>query len=306
MEDASMFRLAHSALATLLIVVPESEVLLRGRVLAHQARLARHLGEHWASARYYEEVERLGEEHKLPELTGRAWIGYGILAQFRGDFPESRRRFSAVLELSGAARDSVSAAHQQLMVAAAAARDYDTAASHAWQAFKGASTPTQETEALLNLAQLLLDAGHPRAALRGFAAALARNPNHRLALPTLGGAACAAAAALPKQPARALVRNFAERVETIVGTLGDGSALPHPSALALTEISESLLAVGDMDAAVAAATHAEEIAKPRGFHQILYRLENPRPIAAPAPLAPATSKIIEAVDELEGAELVGA
>jgi hypothetical protein len=95
-------------------------------------------------------------------------------------------------------------------------------------------------------------------------------------------------------------------VETIVGTLGDGSALPHPSALALTEISESLLAVGDMDAAVAAATHAEEIAKLRGFHQILYRLENPRPIAAPAPLAPATSKIIEAVDELEGAELVGA
>jgi hypothetical protein len=42
------------------------------------------------------------------------------------------------------------------------------------------------------------------------------------------------------------------------------------------------------------------------FHHLVHRLENPVHIASPTPLAPSTSAIIEAVDELEGAELVGA
>src|SRR5690348_14001129 len=98
MEDGACFRMAHSILSTLLIVVPESENLLRGRILAQQGRLARQIGEQWAANRYYEEVERIGQEHRLPELTARAWVGFGILAQFRGDFPEARRRFNSVLE----------------------------------------------------------------------------------------------------------------------------------------------------------------------------------------------------------------
>ena len=306
MEDQAFLRVAHSVLSTLLIILPESEHLLRGRVIAQQARLARHLGDLGASCRYYEEVECLGTDQNLLELNGRAWVGLGILAQMRGDFPEARRRFQSVLELQGAASETISVAHHQLMVAAAAAQDYDTAASHAWKAFKGASTPAQETEALLNLAQLLLMAGHVRAALRGFAAALARNPIYRLALPSLGGAACAAAAALPLPAARAVVRNFSERIDGIVGALREGKALSHPSAMALTEISEALAVIGDEDAARQAAARAESIASSHGFHEILYRLENPVHVAAPAPLAPATTDILAAVDELEGAELVGA
>src|SRR2546423_12034224 len=243
MEDQALFRMAHSVLSTLLIILPESEHLLRGRVIAQQGRLARHLGDLGAASRYYEEVDRLGAEQSLAELKGRAWVGLGILAQFRGDFPEARRRFSSVLELDGVAVDSVAVAHQQLMVAAATAKDYDTAASHAWQAFKGASTPVHETEALLNLAQLLLVAGHARAALRGFAAALARNPIYRLALPSLGGAACAAAAALPHPAARALVRNFSERVDAVVTALRNVKSMPFPSALALTAIKQDLSAI---------------------------------------------------------------
>jgi hypothetical protein len=42
------------------------------------------------------------------------------------------------------------------------------------------------------------------------------------------------------------------------------------------------------------------------FHHLVHRLENPVHVASPTPLAPSTSAIIEAVDELEGAELVGA
>ena len=306
MEDQTFFRVAHSVLSTLLIILPESEHLLRGRVIAQQGRLARHLGDLGAASRYYEEVGRLGSEQNLAELEGRAWIGFGILAQFRGDFPEARRRFHAVLELPGAASESVAIAHHQLLIAAAAARDYDTAATHAWKAFQGASSPTQETEALLNLAQLLLDAGHARAALRGFAAALARKPISRLELPILGGAACAAAAALPTPAARALVRNFGERLDVLVTSLRDGKSLPWPSTSSLVELSEALAVVGDEDRSCRIADRALAMATSHGFHQLTYRLENPVHVAQPAPIAESTSAIIAAVDELEGAELVGA
>jgi tetratricopeptide (TPR) repeat protein len=306
MEDQSFFRLASNLLTSLLLMLPEDEILLRGRVIATQGRLARHVGDKAAANRWYGIVEQMGAEHQIPELTGRAWLGYGLLAYTRGDFPEARRQFKNVIELPGAASDSVAGAHHQLMAAAAAAKDYDTAAVHAWKAFEGASTPAQETDALLNLAQLLLDAGHARPALRGFAAALARNPIARLALPTLGGAACAAAAALEPARARVLVRNFASRVQELVTSLGEGAALPWPSASALVEISEALAAIGDGSEAKRVASRAEDLAHAHGFHQLTYRLENPVFVAQPVELAPATASILDAVDELEGAELVGA
>ncbi|HEV8233218.1 MAG TPA: hypothetical protein VGP84_01425 [Gemmatimonadaceae bacterium] len=306
MEDQVFLRLAHSVLSGLLIVVPDSEVLLRGRVISQLGRLARHLGDAVSATQYYEEVERLGSEHSLPELIGRAWMGFGILAQFRGNFPEARKRFHAVVGLEGAAGESIGAAHHQLMVAAAEAQDYDTAASHAWRAFQGATTAYQETEALLNLAQLLLDAGYPRAALRGFAAALLRKPIPRLELPILGGAACAAAAALPCVAARALVRNFSERVDSLVTSLRQGESLPQPSAYALVELSEALAVVGDEQGSQTFADRASVLANAHMFHHLVHRLENPVHVASPTPLAPSTSAIIEAVDELEGAELVGA
>jgi len=306
MEDQACFRTAHSTLSSLLMLLPESEILLRGRVIARQARLARHLGEPAASARYYAEVERLGAEHEMPELTGRAWAGFGILARIRGDFPEARRRYLAVIDLAGAAAESVGHAHHELMVAAGTSGDYDQAATHAWAAFRGSTSPAQETESLLNLAQLLLVAGHARAALRGFAAAMARQPIMRLELPILGGAACAAAASLPRPAAHALVRNFAERLESLVSNLKNGQVMPFPSASALVEMSEALAAVGDDDRAIRLSERATELANAHGFHELTYRLDNPQLVAAPAPLAPATYEIIAAVDELEGAELVAA
>ena len=306
MEDQAFFRLAHSTWCTLLLFLPDSEVLLRGRVIAIQARLARHLGDLRTASSGYEEVARLGAEANLPELTGRSFVGLGILAQIRGDFPEARRCFHDTIELAGAADESVMIAHNHLMVAAATARDYDAAASHGWQAFKLASTPLEETESLANLAQLLLDAGYPRAALRGFAAALARNPLSRQELPILGGAAIAAAAALPTAAARALVRNFGERVDQLVSALHDGRSLPYPSASTLVEMSEAYAMVGEETYAGEFADRAESLVSAHGFHQLAYRLENPVGVAKPVTLAPATEEIVAAVDELEGAELVGA
>ena len=307
-EDGACFRMAHSILSTLMIVVPDSERLLRGRIIAQQGRLARQLGEHWASARYYEEVERLGAELMSPELTGRAWVGFGILAQYRGDFPEARRRFSAVIDLEGAATDSVGVAHHHLMIAAAAARDYDGAAAHGWLAFKGASTPMEENEALINLAQLLLEAGHSRAALRAYAAVLVRHLVPRHLLPALGGAACAAATALPRPAARALVRNFAERVDAVVKALHNGGSMPFPIAATLIEIGEALAFVGEEGWGQECSELGGALATRHGFHQLAYRVENPVYVSVPEPAAfsPSTNAILAEIDELEGAELVGA
>ena len=306
MLDSACYRTAHSLLSTLLVLLPEGETLLRGRVIAVQGRLARELGDGVSSRGYYEEVEQLGMSSGLEELTGRAWVGLGILARHRGDYPEARRLCSAVIGLKGAASDSVGIAHHEMLIMCAGAADYDCAAKHGWEAFRGASNTTQETEALLNLAQLLLDAGHSRAALRGFAAALARTPVLRLELPILGGAACAAAAALPVPAARAVVRNFSERLEHLLRSSLREGAMPHPAATSLVELSEALAVVGDEERATRMAARARGLANAHGFHQLMHRLENPVLVAAPAPLAPATHEIIAAVDELEGAELVAA
>jgi tetratricopeptide (TPR) repeat protein len=306
MEDQTCFRTSHSVLSTLLMLLPDGEILLRGRVIARQARLARHLGELVASARYYGEVERLGAEHVAPELTGRAWQGFGLLARLRGDFPEARRRFQGVIDLAGAAAESVGHAHHELMVAAAKAGNYDQAAMHAWAAFRGAGSAAQETEALVNLAQLLLEAGHARAALRGFAAALARRPIMRFELPILGGAACAAASSLPGPAAHAIVRNFAERLDYLVRSLRNGEVMPFQSASALVEMSEALAVVGEEDRSLRDVERATELANAHGFHELTFRLDNPVLVADPVPLAPATQEIIAAIDELEGAELVAA
>jgi tetratricopeptide (TPR) repeat protein len=306
MEDAAFFRLSHSMLSLLLVLIPTEEILARGRILLKVARIARQVGEHDAALAYFRSTEELGHRHNFPELTAGAWTGLGILAELRGDFPEARRLLGAVLELEGALPESVSVAHHGLMVAAATALDYDTAAVHAWKAYEGASTPIQQTEMLVSLAQLLLVAGHSKPALRGFAAALARDPLPRLALPALGGAACAASQALRGVPRRTLVRRLVYRVHALVKSLGDGSSLPYQSAVAFVEASEALTAIGEAASAERTRELATALAASHGFHELTFRLENPPARSEPTVLAPKAAAVVEAVESLEGAELIGA
>ena len=91
-------------------------------------------------------------------------------------------------------------------------------------------------------------------------------------------------------------------------SLHDGESLPWPSASALVEMSEALAHVGEEERANDAANRADALAASHGFHQLTYRLENPTLVAPAKPLAVAssTTAILAAVNELEGAELVGA
>jgi tetratricopeptide (TPR) repeat protein len=312
MEDGAFFRLAHSVLASVSVLLPDTEQLELGRVVAMRARIARHLGAVDAATVWYEEVERMGAELTLPELLARAQGGYGVLAQLRGDFPSARRHFDRVLAIAEAAPDTRFVAHAGLMIAAVTARDYDDAAQHAWAAYQGAGSAVEQTDMLINLAQLLLDAGHPAAALRGFAAAIAREPHPRSALPALGGAALAAVADSAgrddraRARARSVVRTVNQRIDALVVALGDGAALPFPSASALVEVSEALAAVGDAAASGRAAWRARILTVRFKMHQLAHRLDHPYPLPEVLPPTPARREIVEQVEALEGAELVGA
>ena len=309
MEEWAFLRLAYTTLSALSAILPDAMILERGRVLAQRARVAYKLGATVAARVYYEEVEALAAAGSLPELKGRALIGFGVLAEFAGNFPASRSLFTQVLALEGAAADSVSMAHHGLMVAAAEAADFDRAIQHAWSAYSGAETDSQQSDMLVDLAQLLLLVGQPAAALCGFASALARQLSPRAALPALGGVALAAVGARETESARAVVRLVAAQTEALIASLGGGTspAMPYHSASALTEVSEALSAVDETIWSRRSAAHAAQIAACHRFHRISHRLENP-PMLPEKSAAPTRvqMEIAQRVEALEGAELIGA
>jgi hypothetical protein len=230
----------------------------------------------------------------------------------RGNIPAARVLYERALAMPGVAADSRSVAHNGLMHCAMSAQDFDAAAQHAWAAFEGACTDIEQTDMLINLAQLLLEVGHPAAALRGFAAAITRQPHPRSGLPALGGAALAAVAECAshndehaRMRARSVVRTVNHRVDALVVTLGDGAALPFESASALIEVSEALMAVGDAAASGRAAWRARALVIRHKFHQLAHRLDEPQRLPAAVEPTPIRQQVVTQVQALEGAELVG-
>jgi tetratricopeptide (TPR) repeat protein len=279
MEDAARFHLAFTTLAGVLQLLPENDVLGRGRVLAQQGRIARQLGEHGQAKERYEAVDALATtvdgSHVAAELHARAWVGFGILAHIRGNLPDARTWFRRVLATEHVPREQQQVAHTQLMIAAAAAKDFDIAAVHAWAAFESADGQ-QKLGALSNLAQVLLDAGHPKLALRGFGSILARTPIPRWEFTALSGAALAAARGLPAGRARPLVEQFASRLQALLATI----QLPWSQAVALADVSDAYSALGATNAAAQVRDQAIAVADRYGFHELSYRLRESQ--AAPA------------------------
>jgi tetratricopeptide (TPR) repeat protein len=168
-----------------------------GRLLAQRARVARKADSSDVADTLYRRVDSLGRTAKAPELTARAAIGFGVLAQFRGNLPLAAQHFAKAARIAARAGDAdlLRLAQHGRMVIAAKRGEFADALSFGWDAFAAASgNREQEADMLLNLAQIAFDTGHPQPALQGFSAALARRPGPRLLLPALGGTARAAAA----------------------------------------------------------------------------------------------------------------
>jgi hypothetical protein len=180
----------------------------------------------------YRRVDALGRSADLPELNARAAIGFGVLAEMRGNLPMAARHFGKAARVAARGGDVElrRIAQHGRMAIAAKRGEFANALSFGWEAFAAAAgNPQREAEMLINLAQLALDTGHPGPALQGFLAALARRPGQQLLLPALGGAA-RAAAALDRTE---IVRQCSARIDE----LAHEGSFAYPIASALLDLA---------------------------------------------------------------------
>jgi tetratricopeptide (TPR) repeat protein len=299
MEDEGALNLGYSTLAILAEADLRLSVLERGRVLAQLGRIAWKAGALDTAREQYRRAEVLGRTARIPELRVRAWVGYSIVAQLRGNYPEVRKwgaRAAHEAERAGLTALG-SLAYHCLMVSAAVGGDPNAALAYGWRAFEGAiGDRAREAGALLHLSQCLLDCGQPDAAVPGFLATLDRQPVSRIAFPALGGLAVAAAAIGD----RALVHTTKARIERLIAI----APFPYQCAAALLELSQALAAIGDVEGAAACHARARELAQRHAYHEILHRLEAvrvaPVPSRAEAPhvLDPKGTEVARAVASL--------
>jgi tetratricopeptide (TPR) repeat protein len=265
-EQGGALWLAYSMLATLERIEGELPALEAGRMLAQRARVARKADASEIAEALYKRVAKLGRTAGEPELTARAAIGFGVLAQMRGNLPSAARHFERAARVANRVQNPelVGVAQHGRMTIAASRGAFADALRYGWAAFSAAvGDREREAEMLLNLAQLAFDTGHPRAALQGFAAALQRRPGPRLMLPALGGAA-RAAAALGRTD---VVSWCATRLSE--ATRADGFA--YPKASALLDLALALAGTAPAQAA-AIVQRALNLTSRFKFHELEHHL----------------------------------
>jgi tetratricopeptide (TPR) repeat protein len=295
MEDDGALNLAYSTLTILIEADLRLSTIERGRVLAQLGRVAWKAGALETSREHYRKAEVLGRTARIPELRIRAWIGYSIVARHRGNYPEVRKWAArAVDEAERTGHPMLaSLAYHSLVVAAAVAGDLNAALVYGWREYEGAlGDPGREASALLRLAQTLLEAGYPDAAIRGYFATLDRKPVARVAFPTLGGLSLAAA----RVGNRTLVRETRVRIEELIAT----TPYPYGCADALLELSEALATIGETSDAADCRTRALEVSKRHAYHELVHRLEALRVVPT------ATRAEAPHVLDLEGTEVARA
>ncbi|HEX7978080.1 MAG TPA: hypothetical protein VF461_05720 [Gemmatimonadaceae bacterium] len=265
-EQAGALNLANSLLFALERVSDLLPAVELGRVLAQRGRVARKANAYDVALALYKRVAALARTLSSGELRARATVGFGVLAQFRGNLPLAARHFrTAAREAKRASAIDVLrvAQHGQLTIAAKRG-DFSAALVYGWHAYQDAwGSSEAEAEMLLNLAQLAFDVGRADAALAGFTAALARRPGPRLALPALGGAA-QAAGALGR---RDLVQRYAREIDAY----RNDESFAYPIASALLELALAL-ADHDRSAARDRVAAGRMLTAKHGFHELDFQL----------------------------------
>lgn len=252
----------------------------RGLLASDQAYVARLLGDLDTAEELYAAAEEIGRVGVDFALLARANIGRGVIHRVRGNYPRSRILFERALELAETAKspDLELLAHQGLTICLAVNKDFDRALQHAWKTYELAIGDTsREADALTNLAQLSLDSGFPRAALRGFAAVLARTDSLRTCLSVLGGAALAAAEAGDEFVLNQVATETDRRILH--------SALPYENGQALYHLAVAYATIGATERSDKYLARTRRLAKARGFFELLHKTERQellRPAASAA------------------------
>lgn len=268
MAESGALSVAYSVIGFARTVAADASDRERGLLVADQARIARQLGELDSADELYRTASAIGERSSDSELLARSSLGRGVIARVRGNYPRARAFFQHGLTLASTAgsRELEFFAHQGLTIVTCVTGDSDASIRHGWDAFRLAMGDiTREAETLTNLAQLCLEYGYPRAALRGFFSALARTQTLRIRLSALGGAALAAG----RLEERALLsRVQGELVQTI-----EGSSLPYENAQGLYHLSAAYLALGDEITAERFRQDVARIANTRGYYELSHQVE---------------------------------
>lgn len=301
MEHAGALRLGSMLLEGLCAADRSLSVVEQGRILTLLARIVRKQGEIERSQVIYERVARLGRSAAEPELIARAANGLAAIMQLRGDYPAARRwatRASRLARRHGYADIDQTAQHG-LMVAAARARDFDSALIHGWAAYKlSVGNALMMDDLLTNLGQLLLDTGEPECARAAFSSVLSRVQPVRIGLAALGGLAGAVARLGDRDTlawvTREVMRHSAEPSQ------------PFQVAEALTECADALYSIGEMAEAERFSASALRLAERFGYHDVQARAAAlaGKPIhREPIPLAPRARRVVREIQLLDPGQL---
>ena len=294
----------HVSLAVIaqLLRFPNLEPRLLGRVLAHQGRVARNLGDLAAADDSFDMVTALGKRVADREIEARGLYGIAGVALMRGNYPQGRSRYEQALE---AAREAGSAeltglAHHGLLVVHATAGDFDTALRHASEALRHASGEDDGyAELLSNIGTVCSEAGYFAAALAAHTVAANTSDSARVRLASLGGAAWAAARLKDHATFETLVR----RIDTEIA----GGTPPHETALVLVELARALALYGD-SRMMRYALAAGRLAHQHQYYDLQFAVDEllaarpvhtpTEPARAPRPITEGSSAVLSAIAAL--------
>jgi len=280
---ASLLDAAHGA-------QPALDPLTGGRLAARRARAAWRLGWLGEAQDRCADLLALGEREREPELVARAWVGFGAVAQMRGNYPEMERcarELESIAAKIGHVR-LLRASRASLMVVAGVRRDFEQALKVGWQLYSECiGDPVQEGEILQNLAQVLLEAGYPDAARAAFARIIWQALPPRFMLGSLGGLALASSRTNKPETVR-----WATDQVSLLDTDG---APQYSLAYALLECAAACEAVGESARATTARNRASELAETFHFHEIAYHASaaDQAPASLDAPATTVTRQVVE-------------
>lgn len=266
-EAAGALRLSFTILSDARAIATRAGAEESGLLLLQQARIARTLGYLDDAEALYIAAAEAGRAHGIALLTARATLARGVIARTRGNYPLARALFEGALgeaERTGL-EDLAASAHEALMIATGNAGEFDAALDHGRRALEAAEADRDRHAGLVtNLARLAWGAGCELAALGGYLHAARLTNAPRIRLPSLSGAALAAAGLGRKAQVHQLASLVAQE---------SSDSFPYETASAWETLCRAYVLLGSRREADDCRRRALELARAGGFFEIVYALE---------------------------------